>query len=144
MFITQAELEDAEELQYVISEILEQYHTEEILTLILQEWPEGSLVVRHGHNIEGFLMGNRLENNTARVFAFGVSDRFRSMGFGTKMLKMFLDRCRMNAIFKVVLEVKVQNIRTQRLYRRFGFMKQGLLEDFYNDGSNAFSYIKFL
>ena len=51
----------------------------------------------------------------------GVSQEFRSMGIGEKMVAFIQDKAREKGVKKLALDVSVINLRAQRLYERLNF-----------------------
>ena len=47
-----------------------------------------------------------------------------------------------NEVFSITLEVRVSNIKAQRLYEKLGFKNTLLKKSYYSDGEDAFYMVK--
>jgi ribosomal-protein-alanine N-acetyltransferase len=85
----------------------------------------------------GFAVGRLFEleddHVTAELTNIGVRQTYRNQGFGSLLLKSFLDRCRLGRVRSVVLEVRSSNATAIRFYEHFGFVQIGRRRDFYVD-----------
>lgn len=60
------------------------------------------------------------------VLGMGIIDGFRGQGIGTALLRATLERARERGLTRVELTVRQDNRRAIALYRKFGFMFEGL------------------
>lgn len=63
----------------------------------------------------------------------GVRKAFREQGFGSLLLKSFLERSSEVGASFVILEVRVSNYAAIGFYRKFGFQDAGRRRGFYSD-----------
>jgi len=56
----------------------------------------------------------------------GVLKKFRGDGVGSQLLSLCLDRAKSSGFEKVEIEVFSDNIPAIRMYKKFGFLKEGL------------------
>lgn len=106
-------------------------------------------------NKESFL--NELDNSFARyvvavkddiVIGFGglwliideghitniaVHPEFRGTGVGSALLEALIEICKLEAACGVTLEVRKSNIPAQNLYKKYGFVEEGLRKGYYGD-----------
>ncbi len=68
-----------------------------------------------------------------------VDPRYRKRGIASKLVNTVLDRMRdMRTVDECVLEAEVTNQGALSLYRRLGFLRTKLLNNYYLSGSDAF------
>jgi ribosomal-protein-alanine N-acetyltransferase len=91
--------------------------------------PDGPLV--------GFAVGRIFDfgNNefTVELTNIGLRQTFRHQGFGSLLLKSFLNRCIGAGANYVILEVRVSNRSAIEFYEKFGFVRTGRRRGFYSD-----------
>lgn len=73
----------------------------------------------------------------ADVQTIAVLPDFEGLGIGTALLTALLTEARRRGAAEVLLEVRADNPRAQRLYRRFGFKQIHLRPRYYRDGVDA-------
>jgi ribosomal protein S18 acetylase RimI-like enzyme len=60
------------------------------------------------------------------VLGMGIVDGFRSQGIGSALLRATLARARERGFTRVELTVRADNRRAIGLYRKFGFVREGV------------------
>lgn len=60
------------------------------------------------------------------ILGIVISESYRGKGLGTLLMNELLRLARKNKIYKVVLNVNVDNIKAIRLYEKYGFRKVGI------------------
>lgn len=78
-----------------------------------------------------FDFGNK--EYTVELTNIGLRQTIRGKGFGTLLLKSFLNRSRAAGASHVILEVRVSNTTAIRFYERMGFAQSGRRRAFYAD-----------
>lgn len=73
------------------------------------------------HPLEGFRHGGDL--------GMGIRDGHRERGLGARLLDAVLAEVRQRGLARVALEVYASNARARSLYRRFGFLEEGVKRD---------------
>ncbi len=96
---------------------------------------------------------SRLERRTRLLFSRGGDDpdlqighvmnlavdpSYRCHGLGTELLQTGLDYLRGQGAGRVELEVRARNKEAIRLYRKFGFQVERLINRYYSDGDDAY------
>ncbi|MHB1433130.1 MAG: ribosomal protein S18-alanine N-acetyltransferase [Streptosporangiaceae bacterium] len=72
------------------------------------------------------------------IVTLGVASGDWGRGIGSALLTALLDEARLRGYTEVFLEVRTDNDRAQRLYRRFGFTDVGLRRGYYQpSGADA-------
>ncbi len=74
----------------------------------------------------------------AYVQTIAVASRAQGRGVGATLLRLLLDEAERRGDHVVLLEVRADNDRAQRLYERFGFARVGLRRGYYQpSGADA-------
>lgn len=97
----------------------------------------GFLVAVENNKIIGFVVGYQLNENEGRIFSLAVKDEYRSQGMGTKLIHAILDVFHKNLVQYASLEVRVSNIRAQKLYHKMGFVSCWIEKQYYFDGEDG-------
>jgi len=88
-----------------------------------------------------FVMTNQ---GTGHITTIGVLPEHRRRGLAEKMLLKTEEALRLREIMTVSLEVRISNIAAQSLYRGFGYTIVQRLNNYYNNGEDAFLMVKSL
>jgi len=85
----------------------------------------------------GFAVGRVFDlgggKRSVELTNIGVRQPFRGQGFGSVLLRSFLNHCQAARVDSVVLEVRESNIKAIQFYKHFGFVQAGRRKDFYTD-----------
>ncbi len=90
------------------------------------------VVGRLGSKVVGYA-GMWLIINEAHVTNIAVHPSYRRRHFGERLLQELIDRAKRNNCDRMTLEVRTGNLGAQAMYRRFGFVEQGLRRRYYTD-----------
>jgi tRNA threonylcarbamoyladenosine biosynthesis protein TsaB len=71
------------------------------------------------------------------VMALAVAPAMQRRGIGRRLLEALLTEAEHAGLDGVTLEVRASDARTRRLYRRAGFVEQGVRPGYYPDGEDA-------
>jgi len=123
-------------------ETLPEQYNPTIFTQFYESFPEGFLVALDQHTIIGFLIGIKTAPSTARILMLAVKDIHRRRGIGTALLQQFLQELHHHDVTSVDLEVRTSNQPALVFYQTHGFILQGMLPYFYQNGENAYSMRK--
>lgn len=100
--------------------------------------PEAFHVAVSGDEIVGFVMGTVQRAYEARILALAVADAWRRQGVGSQLTERFLTAFRQHGVERITLEVRVTNDPAIELYESLGFEEDGRIENYYNDGEDAY------
>ncbi len=75
--------------------------------------------------------------DTADVQTIGVLPEYEGNGFGRAMLEQMHERAREQGAERILLEVRADNPRAQRLYERNGYRAIHVRRGYYDDGTDA-------
>ena len=111
--------------------------TGEILTIdrvLMYPLKHGSaIVMRKEGVIICCLIWIASEKNVARVIGFGVDPVHQSKGLGSQCWSILNQSVRTAGLARITLEVRANNDRAIRFYRRFGLQPIGWLRGYYPD-----------
>jgi ribosomal-protein-alanine N-acetyltransferase len=99
--------------------------------------PDSFIVAEMNGMVVGYVIGFQTIEKTGRIFSLAVDPGYRNMGIGGALLEEILAIFGREGISEIVLEVRSDNVKAQRFYKRHGFLKFGMIEKYYNDGENA-------
>lgn len=81
--------------------------------------------------------GTMVVADTADVQTIGVLPEYEGHGFGRAMLEQMHERARELGAERILLEVRADNPRAQRLYERNGYRAIHVRRRYYDDGTDA-------
>lgn len=94
-------------------------------------------ISEHGDPPLGFAVGRIFDFGnhefTVELTNIGLKQRIRRQGFGSLLLKSFLNNCMAAGANYVILEVRVSNRSAIEFYEKFGFIETGRRRGFYSD-----------
>ena len=146
-----ARIADERELRYAVGrmtehDLLEVVAIEERCGLSLWGWdgyhadldrPDAIMLVARAHSgarLLGFVAA-RLSADELHINNIGVVDDVRRGGVGSRLLGQALERARLLAPRRAILEVRASNLAAQALYRRHGFRIAGRRRGYYKNPS---------
>jgi [ribosomal protein S18]-alanine N-acetyltransferase len=105
----------------------------------------GLLVAKDAHGLLGYaLVFSRKNAKVARLYSIAVERRARGRGVGRALLAACEAVAAREGRERLRLEVRVGNRRAIALYRRLGYRRFGVYEDYYADGATALRFEKTL
>lgn len=96
------------------------------------------LVSVDGDELIGFVVGMQVDCERGRILSMAVSKSHRRQGIGSALMKEILKRFKKANLKFACLEVRVSNKAAQLFYEKLGFRKIGIIENYYEDGENAY------
>ena len=144
--IRQARTDDLETLYSIERECftLEAF-TKDQLEYLLQNPKDIGLVARTDNEIAGFIIGrihNHPTTRTAHVYTLDIAIKHRRKGIGLRLLKELEKRFVDNRAETCFLEARRGNVAALELYQKHGYMKVGILKDFYSKGVDGVRLMK--
>jgi ribosomal-protein-alanine N-acetyltransferase len=89
-------------------------------------------------HIAGFA-GMWIVFDEAHITTIGVDPMYRGRGFGELLFLALVDEAIRRGVTWLTLEVRVSNLVAQELYRKYGFVIQGIRHGYYSDnGEDAY------
>lgn len=84
------------------------------------------------------------EDGTGHITTVGVAPEHRRRGLAKKLLVHVEEALKKRGINTIFLEVRVDNLPAQMLYRNFGYSIMQRLSKYYNNGEDGFLMVKSL
>lgn len=104
---------------------------------LYKEHSEGFFVADILGEVIGYAIGY-ISDETGEIDSIAVYSAFRHLGIGRKLTEHVLDRFRGKGIKTCSLEVSTTNKSAVRFYQNMGFQIKETLENFYEDGGDAY------
>lgn len=90
------------------------------------------LVATLNNQVIGFV-GAWIVVGEANITNIAVSKNFRRQGIANLLMDSILKLCKENDATDINLEVRASNIKAQNLYKKFGFIEEGIRKKYYED-----------
>ena len=142
MAVRNFEYKDLEEVWEIAKEALEEIYTMDFLLYLWQINPDGFLVAEKNGKIVGFILSAKQSKDELRILMLAVKKEYRGQGIGSMLLKELL--LKFPEVRRIYLEVKVENKKAIKFYKKHGFKIKEKIKDFYTDGSSAYLMEKIL
>lgn len=83
-------------------------------------------------NVVGF-GGMWIIIDEAHITNIAVHPEYRGMGIGSMIMDSLISICSLEGVVGMTLEVRVSNQRAKNLYKKFGFIEEGIRKSYYED-----------
>ncbi|HYA32523.1 MAG TPA: ribosomal protein S18-alanine N-acetyltransferase [Candidatus Bathyarchaeia archaeon] len=103
-----------------------------------ETFADGFLVAEHDGRVVGFLTTVAVSLFDVKILSIAVDKRCQNKGFASMLLKALFQVLRAKGIPRLLLEVRLSNIRAQRLYVSLGFNLVKVITAYYQDGEDAY------
>ncbi|KYH32426.1 protease synthase and sporulation negative regulatory protein PAI 1 [Clostridium tepidiprofundi DSM 19306] len=94
------------------------------------------VLIKHKNKIIGFA-GIWIIVDEGHITNIAVHPEFRGIGLGNILMDELIKLCLRNNINAITLEVRKSNIVAQNLYKKFGFVEEGIRKKYYQDNEDA-------
>jgi len=102
-------------------------------------------VAEEGKEIVGFLIASRHPSMPlGHIITIDVVEAWRRKGVGTALMDAVEDWARQRRFVSLSLETAEDNLPAQAFYERHGYTKFERLENYYADGTSAWTMVKWL
>ncbi|QAT39274.1 ribosomal protein S18-alanine N-acetyltransferase [Clostridium sp. JN-9] len=71
----------------------------------------------------------------AHVTNIAVHPEYRGTGIGNMLMDAMIDICKLELVIGITLEVRASNIAAKNLYKKFGFIQEGMRKGYYEDNN---------
>jgi len=103
-----------------------------------ETFPDGFLVAEQDGLVVGFLTTVVVSLFDVKILSIAVDKRCQNKGIASMLLKALFQVLRAKGILRLLLEVRLSNIRAQRLYLSLGFSLVKVIAAYYQDGEDAY------
>lgn len=69
----------------------------------------------------------------AHITNIAVHPEYRGIGVGDEIMEALIEICKIHHVSGMTLEVRKSNLRAQNLYRKYGFIEEGIRKKYYAD-----------
>ncbi|WP_139905661.1 ribosomal protein S18-alanine N-acetyltransferase [Clostridium thermarum] len=69
----------------------------------------------------------------AHITNIAVHPEFRGFGIGSMLVDALMNICKIEGVTAATLEVRVSNFKAINLYKKFGFVEEGIRKSYYED-----------
>jgi ribosomal-protein-alanine N-acetyltransferase len=107
-------------------------------------WPEGFIVATYKEQIVGFVLATISESKTARILMLAVYPFYQRRGIGVNLMEAIFKQCLMKKLNLVKLEVRTHNHSAIRFYKKYKFIVNQTLYNYYKNGDNAYLMYRYL
>lgn len=90
------------------------------------------VIAKKGEVIIGYA-GMWLILDEGHITNIAVHPEYRGIGAGKLLLEALIEICRIESVNSLTLEVRKSNIVAQSLYKKYGFVEEGIRKEYYGD-----------
>ncbi len=90
------------------------------------------LVTEKNEKIVGYVIGMKEETKEGLIASIAVLPNFRRKGIGTSLMEKMMEE-----MGEVEVQVRKSNHAVFKFYKKLGFIKKGVIENYYQDGEDA-------
>ena len=147
--VQQATMNELESLYEIERECFtaEAFGKKQIASLLLDPASVGILAMVNGE-VAGFTIGlvhvAEDEEKTGHIYTLDVAIRYRRKGIGSRLLEEIERIFTENGVNSCYLEMRVDNVAAQMLYRKHGYLEVETLDNYYQRGVHAIRLKKML
>jgi ribosomal-protein-alanine N-acetyltransferase len=109
-----------------------------------ETFPHGFIVAEKSHKIIGFIVGVKINQDTAKILMLSVLEAYRKQNIGSELLNNFLKGMSAEKIKNIELEVRTDNQKAIRFYKKHNFKITRRISKFYQGGQDAYSMQKII
>ena len=95
------------------------------------------LVCLLGDAMAGYVLFLKRKNAPCRLYSIAIDADYRGRGYARLLLQAGIEMAVKTGANRFSLEVDSQDQATIRLYESFGFQKQQIMKNYYEDGRDA-------
>lgn len=90
------------------------------------------IIAKKGDVVIGYA-GMWLILDEGHITNIAVHPEYRGIGAGKLLLEALIEICKIESINSITLEVRKSNIVAQSLYKKYGFVEEGIRKEYYGD-----------
>lgn len=109
-----------------------------------EAFPDGFLVAEQNGYVVGFLITVFMSLFEVKILSIAVDRCYQNRGIASMLLVSLFEILRSRGVPKLLLEVRLSNIRAQKLYLSLGFDLVKIIYAYYQDGEDAYLMEKLL
>lgn len=94
------------------------------------------IIVKNENSIIGYAALWLIIDET-HIINIAIHPDYRGIGASKLLMEAIIDACKERKIPAITLEVRSNNIIAQNLYKKYGFIEEGLRKNYYGDNLHA-------
>ncbi len=130
--------DDLLDVSSLIAKTFKRNYNPEFYLSLYDRWQDGFLVAHDTHGVIGVCVAMISAPKTARILLMAVQSQHRNRGIGAQMLKELINRCILNDIKTMTLEVRISNKPGIRFYETHNFEIKSIISGYYEDGEAGY------
>ena len=135
---------DLKDVILMVDRNIEERYSPSIYDELSAGWPRGFVLCKDQGELKGLIFALPTTEGYGRIIIFCVEPDCRNRGFGSGLLTELEARSRADGFNVLRLEVRIGNYNAIEFYKKRGFTVTKTLEQFYNDGGDAYNMLKYL
>lgn len=124
------------------SDTLTEQYSPSLFNYFYETNNKGFIVAEMGHKIIGFIVGVKVNSEMAKILMLSVSKNFRRRNIGSMLLQEFIKQTLKDRTKIIELEVRVDNKKAIKFYKKHGFKITTKIREFYQNGESAYTMLK--
>ena len=142
LIIRQFQPEDMFPVIKLASETLPEQYNPSLFNYFYETFPQGFIVAEKAHKMIGFIIGVKTNPETAKILMLSVLEPYRKQNIGSALLNQFLKEMSAENIKNTELEVRIDNQKAIKFYKKHGFKITEKIPKFYQNGGDAYTMKK--
>jgi len=122
----------------IASETLTERYNPTIFNYFYETFPEYFVVAESAHKIIGFIIGAEINSTKIKILMLSVSKNYRRKKVGNTLLNEFEKMILKKGINDIELEVRTKNKTAIKFYQKNGYKIEDKMENYYQNGENAY------
>ena len=132
---------DLERVMLLVTGAINEPYKPELFMSLGNMFPEGFLVVEDDMGrLAASMLAVPTPEYKLRIIVLAVDPAHRRRGVASHLLNMLRPICLRNGLRGITLEVRTDNLGARAFYERHGFVKTGVINNYYADGSDGYIY----
>jgi len=124
------------------SKTLTERYNPSLFNYFYETFPQGFIVAEKAHKIIGFIIGVKTNPKTAKILMLSVLEHYRKQNIGSTLLKQFLKEMPAENIKNIELEVRTDNQKAIKFYKKHSFKVTEKIPKFYQNVEDAYTMKK--
>ncbi|KYK24102.1 hypothetical protein AYK24_06745 [Thermoplasmatales archaeon SG8-52-4] len=124
------------------SDTLPERYNPSLFNYFYEVFSKGFIVAEIAHKIVGFLIGVKINPEKAKILMLSVSESYRKQNIGSKLLIRFIKEMKTEKVRSLELEVRTDNEKAIEFYQKHSFTIKQKINEFYQNGENAYTMEK--
>ena len=135
--LSEKEISDIELIEKEVFKENEQY-TKDFIKLLCEYCKDLTYILYLNDEPIGYISGCLEFRKVGHIISIAIRKNYQGKGFGKLLMCILLRKFLELNVERVVLEVKVTNLRAIEFYKKFNFKEMYILPHYYPNGENAY------